>query len=152
MRGKKSNRNTNTTKRIKEVSKVEKNKKSKNQSSKKIAKGVKKKSLKKLKTMVVCMVVVLLTSISLLSKTLNPFVTIRGIILMQRSTTGVVKLSDEPLKYICKSYYELISLLQADGYVVIQRDNRLIEAMKNGKPHFLKSTDFLGIYEIFNEL
>lgn len=118
----------------------------------KLRKKNNKKKLRKFKLFLLCLILILLTSISVLSKTLNPFVTIRGIVLMQESTTGVVKLSDKPLKYICKSFYELTSVLRADGYVIIQRDNRIIEAIKNGKPHFLKSTDFLGVYEVFNEL
>lgn len=94
--------------------------------------------------------IMFLTSISYSSKIKNPFVGLKGLVQISIGKEKVEKISDEPLRYISKSYEDFISYMESEGYVVEQL-GRGFQLEKGNETKVLVSEGFMGRYEIFTK-
>lgn len=65
-------------------------------------------------------IVVILGSISYFSKIANPFVGLKGLVQISMGGEKVEKISDNPIRYISKSYEDFTNYMESEGYTVEQ--------------------------------
>ncbi len=99
---------------------------------------------------ILIVIVIFLGAISYSSKISNPFIGLKGLVQIAIGFEKVEKISDEPLRYISKSYEDFTEYMESQGYIVEQL-GRGFQLEKNGKYQLLISEGFMGIYEIFSE-
>lgn len=99
---------------------------------------------------IIIAIIIVLASISYSSKIKNPFVGLKGIVQIEIGKEKVEKISDEPLRYISKSYDDFISYMELEGYLV-ERMGRGFQLEKGNEKKYLVSEGFMGVYEIFSE-
>ncbi|EQK44059.1 hypothetical protein C672_0587 [[Clostridium] bifermentans ATCC 638] len=63
---------------------------------------------------------------------------------------NVEKISDEPLRYISRSYNDFTEYMESDGYTVEQM-GRGFDLKKGNYRNLVVAEGFMGIYEIFIE-
>lgn len=63
---------------------------------------------------------------------------------------NVEKISDEPLRYISRSYNDFTEYMESDGYTVEQM-GRGFDLKKGNYRNLVAAEGFMGIYEIFSE-
>lgn len=88
--------------------------------------------------------------VSYSSKILNPFIGLSGIVKITLSNDKVEKISDEPLRYISRSYNDFTEYMESDGYTVEQM-GRGFDFKKGNYRNLVVAEGFMGIYEIFSE-
>ncbi|MGL5755451.1 MAG: hypothetical protein ACRCYC_09020 [Paraclostridium sp.] len=96
---------------------------------------------------ILIVIAVTLGSISYSSKISNPFIGLKGLL---QISIGGEKISDNPLRYISKSYEDFTSYMETKGYTVEQM-GRGFQLKKDNESELLVSEGFMGIYEIFSE-
>ncbi len=99
---------------------------------------------------IIIVIVVILGTISYSSKIVNPFVGLKGLIQISIGDEKVEKISDEPVRYISKSYEDFTNYMENKGYTVEGLGGGF-QLEKNGQSKLLISEGFMGIYEIFSE-
>ena len=99
---------------------------------------------------ILIVIMVILVSISYSSKIANPFVGLKGLAQISIGKEKVEKISDEPLRYISKSYEDFTSYMESEGYTVEQM-GRGFQLQKGNESKLLVSEGFMGMYEIFSE-
>ena len=92
----------------------------------------------------------ILGTISYSSKIPNPFVGLKGLTQISIGREKVEKISDEPLRYISKSYEDFTNYMESEGYIV-EQFGRGFQLDKDGQSKLLVSEGFMGVYEIFSE-
>jgi hypothetical protein len=95
-------------------------------------------------------ITVILGTISYSSKILNPFVGLKGLAQISIGKEKVEKISDEPLRYISKSYEDFTNYMESEGYTV-EQFGRGFQLQKGNESKVLVSEGFMGMYEIFSE-
>lgn len=99
---------------------------------------------------ILIVVIIFLGTISYSSKISNPFIGLKGLVQISIGFEKVEKISDEPLRYISKSYEDFTNYMESEGYTVDQM-GRGFQLDKDGQSKLLVSEGFMGIYEIFSE-
>lgn len=99
---------------------------------------------------ILIVMMVILVSISYSSKIDNPFIGLKGLAQISIGKEKVEKISDEPLRYISKSYEDFTSYMESEGYTVEQM-GRGFQLKKGNESKLLVSEGFMGMYEIFSE-
>ena len=92
----------------------------------------------------------ILGTISYSSKILNPFVGLKGLAQISIGGEKVEKISDNPLRYISKSYEDFTNYMELEGYTV-EQGGRGFHLQKGNDSKLLIAEGFMGIYEIFSE-
>lgn len=88
--------------------------------------------------------------VSYSSKILNPFIGLSGIFKINLSNEKVEKISDEPLRYISRSYNDFTEYMESEGYTVEQM-GRGFDLKKGNYRNLVVAEGFMGIYEILSE-
>ncbi|WP_419749287.1 hypothetical protein [Terrisporobacter petrolearius] len=109
----------------------------------------KKKKIVKLLSIMLCIIIFSLGLISYSSKILNPFIGLNGIFKLTTGHQTVEKISDDPLRYISRSYEDFTTYMEKEGYIVDQL-GRGFSLKKENETITLTSEGFIGMYEIFS--
>ncbi|MFR2529636.1 MAG: hypothetical protein ACLS9F_18500 [Clostridium paraputrificum] len=96
------------------------------------------------------LIILSLIIISNSSKIQNPFIGLKAIVSLEIGNEKVEKISEEPLRYISKSYEDFKNYMEDQGYIVEQA-GRSFHLEKNSKKILLFSEGFLGIYQLFSD-
>lgn len=107
------------------------------------------KKIVKVLSLAICCAVIILAYISGSSKILNPFVGLKGIVLLTVGDEKVEKISDKPLRYISRSYEDFTNYMESEGYVVEQYGIGF--DLKKGNDRKLVVAEGMGSYNIFSE-
>lgn len=84
------------------------------------------------------------------SKILNPFIGLSDIVKINLNNEKVEKISDEPLRYISRSYNDFTEYMESEGYTVEQM-GRGFDFKKGNYRNLVVDEGFKGIYEILRE-
>lgn len=98
---------------------------------------------------ILIVVAIILGTISYSSKIVNPFIGLKGLVQISMGEEKVEKISDEPLRYISKSYEDFTSHMEKEGYTVEQL-GRGFQLKKGSESILLVAEGFMGGYEIFS--
>lgn len=101
-------------------------------------------------SLITLFMVLFLGAVSYSSKILNPFVGLNGIVKLTLGNEKVEKISDDPLRYISRSYTDFTEYMESEGYTVEQM-GRGFDLKKGDYRELVVAEGFMEIYEIFSE-
>lgn len=88
-------------------------------------------------------------------QTANPYIILKGLVQISIGDERVEKISSKPLRYISKSYKDVVTYIKSEGYTIegntSDQFTLRIKKMKDEEYKFLTYRDFLGKYAIYSE-
>lgn len=97
------------------------------------------------------MLVFFLGLISYSSKIINPFIALKGLIILQIGDRQVAQISKNPTRYISHNYEHFNKYMESNGYIVEQMGQVFQLNGSTNSKSFLSEGFLFGNYYIFTE-